>query len=194
MQNAKSDASSWSLNCIRDLLSTRIVIFLDELDKIKTVGTVGASSDNWYRGCQTEIMQLLDRTMGEVSLTPTQRENLRHSWIICAGAFQDIYKRKIGGDVLLAEQLDVEVNRSDLEDGSGLPTELLNRVGEIVSIPSPSPEEVAEAFSEISKIVGFSPSEKERMAMAHEIVVSLQGFRGLEQYVIQCARRALSQK
>lgn len=194
VQNAKSDSSSWTLTAIREMLTAPIVVFVDEFDKIKTVGNGSGGSDNWYRGCQAELMQLLDRSMGDVPLSENQRENLRNSWIICAGAFQEIFRKKIGGDVLFDESLEVELTRADLEEDSGIPVELWNRVGEIISIRCPDKNELSRAYQEIEIALGIEASEKERTQAANEAVLSLQGFRGLEEYAIKCARAAISQK
>ena len=192
LQNAKSEPSAWTLSAIKSLLSSPILIFLDELDKIQTVGSGSGSADNWWRGCQTEIMQLLDRTMGDITLTDSERKNLENSWVICAGAFQEIFKKKLGGEVFLAEELDIEITRADLE-GCGLPDELLNRCGEIVNISMPTQDEVSVVLKQIETALQFQVPEKEREAHANAAICELRGWRGLEQYALQCARRAIAQ-
>ncbi|MFZ4778333.1 MAG: AAA family ATPase [Terrimicrobiaceae bacterium] len=193
VQNAKSESTAWSLSVIKGKLAAGpLVVFIDELCKIRTTGS--ADNGNWYRGCQTEIMQLLDRSLGDVPLTDTERENLKNSWIICAGAFQEIYKRKIGGEVLFDESLDVTLTRADLEEFSGLPGELLNRFSEIIPVQPPTRDELFLAYRAISEKINFETSDKERMEAADEAIKNLQGFRGLESYAIAIARKALSQE
>jgi hypothetical protein len=79
-----------------------------------------------------------DRTLGDVPMTDVESENLRISWIVRAGAFQEIYKRKIGGEVLFEEALDITLTSADLEEFSGLPGEMLNRFSEIIPVKSPT--------------------------------------------------------
>ena len=191
VQNAKADQSNWTLSAIKEKLSNgALCIFVDELCKIKTTGAGAGGTDNWYRGCQTELMQLLDRSMGDIPLTDSQRENLKNSWILVAGAFQEIYRKKIG-DVLFDESLDIELTREELEAESGIPVELWNRVGEIIQIKGPHKLELCHAFEELEIAIGFERSEAERMREAAACVNSLQGFRGLEAYAISTARKAL---
>ena len=193
VQNAKSESSSWSLSIIKSKLAAGpIVVFIDELCKIKTVGS--SDNGNWYRGCQTEIMQLLDRSLGDVPMTETERENLQNSWIICAGAFQEIFKRKIGGEILFDEALDVTLSRADLEEYSGLPGEMLNRFSEIIPVKNPTRDELFLSYQGIEESINFQGSDKERMQAADEAIKNLQGFRGLESYAIAIARKALSQE
>ena len=193
VQNAKSESTSWSLSIIKTKLAAGpIVVFIDEICKIRTTGS--SDNGNWYRGCQTEIMQLLDRSLGDVPLTETERENLRNSWIICAGAFQEIYKRKIGGEVLFDEALDVTLSRADLEEYSGLPGEMLNRFSEIITVKPPTRDELFLAYQSIETAINFPCSDKERQAAADYATKNLQGFRGLESYAIAIARKALSQE
>ena len=191
LQNARGESNTWTLNCIRDLLSTRCVIFVDEVDKIRTTGS---GVDNWWKGCQSELMQLLDRQMGELVLTPTQRENLRNSWIICAGAFQEIIKMKRGKDLLFDEQNEVELTREDLDAHSGLPTELISRFGEIINVTPPTTCNLEEAFLTLEQKIGVSASDKERKAAARDAVLSGKCFRSLEEYAIKIARASISQK
>ena len=191
LQNSRAESSSWTLNCIRELLDVPIVIFIDEADKISVKGD---RVDNWWKGVFTEIMQLLDRSMGEVVLTPTQRENLRNSWIILAGAFQDIYKMKRGPEMLFEEQNDVHITREDIENHSGLPTEFLNRVGQIIEIAPPGVADLEAAYRDLEAAVGITTTDKERRAAARDAVMSLQGFRGLESYAIEAARKALARE
>ena len=191
LQNSRAESSAWTLNCIRELLDSPIVIFIDEADKISIRGD---RVDNWWKGVFVEVMQLLDRSMGEIVLTSTQRENLRNSWIITAGAFQDIYKAKRGADLLFEEQAAVGITREDIEQHAGLPTEFLNRVGPIIEIAAPGVSDLEKAMFEIEKAAGMSGTEKERRAAARAAVLNLQGFRGLEAYALEAAKKHLAQK
>ena len=191
LQNSRAESSAWTLNCIRELLDSPIVLFIDEADKISVKGD---RVDNWWKGVFTEVMQLLDRSMGEVALTTAQRENLRNSWIILAGAFQDIYKLKRGPDMLFEEQNDIHITREDIENHSGLPTEFLNRVGQIIEVAPPGVADLEAAYRDLEAAVGISTTDKARRAAARDAVMSLQGFRGLESYAIDAARKALSQE
>ena len=137
-------------------------------------------------------MQLLDRSLGDVPLTDTERENLQNSWIICAGAFQEIFKRKIGGEVLFDEALDITLTRADLEEYSGLPGEMLNRFSEVIPVKGPTRHELFLAYQGISEAINFETSDKERMQAADDAIKNLQGFRGLESYAISIARQAIS--
>src|SRR5690606_26905618 len=117
-----------------------IVCLIDECDKIR----VGPDTHNWWRSCLTELMLLLDRDLREIQLSKTEAKNLRRSWIVCAGAFQDIYKLKLGQDVLFPEQIaSARIDRADLEEHSGLPTEFLNRLGTVITVAAPTPEELS---------------------------------------------------
>jgi len=163
-------------------------LFVDEADKISTKGD---RVDNWWKGVFTELMQLLDRSMGELVLTSTQRENLRNSWILLAGAFQDIYKAKRGEDMLFEEQATASITREDIENHAGLPTEFLNRCGPLIEILPPGVEDLEKAMAEIEKAAGISGTDKERRQAARRSVLNLQGFRGLEAYALEAAKKHL---
>jgi len=49
---------------------------------------------------------LMDRNLSDLNPSATAVQNLKKSWILTAGAFQEIYKQKLGNDVLFAEQLE----------------------------------------------------------------------------------------
>jgi hypothetical protein len=118
--------------------------------------------------------------------------NLRESWILTAGAFQQIFKDKIGERIHFPEEVGtMRIEREDLEVRSGLPTELLNRVGPIIHVAPPSPMELAEAYEVIEMAAGHAETAKERMARARDAVVGLKRFRGLEEYAFFCGRKSI---
>jgi len=183
-------AEPWTLVEIQRRLSkSPLVIFVDEVDKIQTASQ---GADNYHRACQTEVMMLLDRHVPDIGMTATQADNLRESWILTAGAFQQIFKDKIGERIHFPEEVgNMRIEREDLEAHSGLPTELLNRVGPVIHVAPPTPMELAEAYEAIELATGQPETEKERMARARDAVVGLKGFRGLEEYAFFCGRKSL---
>jgi len=137
-------------------------------------------------------MMLLDGNMGEIKLTGTQKGNLARSWILTAGAFQDIFKEKMGASVDFVEQVaEAKITREEMESLSGLPTELLNRVGHVIHVASPTPLELALAYEEIETATGHKAAKKSRDDAAREAVIAMKGFRGLEEYALTCAREVL---
>ena len=189
-----SKADSWTLINIRKIITdSPCVILVDEADKIATRAG-GNGNQNWYAGCQVELQNLLDRQMPEVpgGLNLMQKCHLSRSWIICAGAFQGIFRKKLGGEITLAEELEgVEITREDIEAESGITTELLNRVGPIVNVAAPTTAELALAFRLIDDDTGNSRPTKEREAAASTALVEMRGFRGLTDYAIKSGIAAL---
>lgn len=184
-------AEPYTLAQIRSALVTPLVIFVDECDKIQTRSS--DNNQNWYRGCMTELMLTIDRTP-DISLTASERANLDRSWIICAGAFQEIFRAKCG-EIQFAEELEnLEITRADLEEKSGLPTEFLNRAGLVIHVAPPTAKELANAYKTIEGAVGFAGNEKARVSAANQAAIELKGFRGLEEYALQCARSVIAKR
>ena len=192
--NSKTEPEAWTLRRVQKILDrTPLVLLCDELDKISTRDGRDGGNLNWYASCQTELMGLLDR-VGE-GFTLTQKCHLERSWIICAGAFQNVFRKKIGESVSFAEELEnIEITRADLEEHSGLPDELLNRILPIYNLPAPRPDDLLAVYAEIDAITGADIGDKARVAMANEAIAGMKGFRGLAEYAIISATASLKKK
>ena len=185
VRNAKSD--HWTIPKILQVLDNGpAVIAIDECDKIRSNPT--ESSGNWYRGCQDEIMGLATGSLNDFNITPTQLANLKKSWIVFGGAFQDLYAKHITdpNDVNQIETL--SLTYQEVEAEGWLPTELLNRMGEMIEIAPPSLSEIRSAMLTVEIDVGISVPEKYREEAATRVVLSRKGFRGIEDYAMRCAR------
>ena len=189
-----SKADSWTLFNIRRILTdSPCILLIDEADKIGT-RSGGDGNQNWYAGCQVELQNLLDRQMPEIpgGLSLMQKCHLSRSWILLAGAFQSIYRKKLGGEITLAEELEVEITRADIEAGSGLTTELLNRTGPLIAVAAPTVAEYARELKRINDETGNSRPMKELEAAAGEALIEMRGFRGLTDYAIKSGIAALN--
>ena len=194
--NSKSD--SWSLVNVKQAVSeSPIVLLVDEADKIGTRDGVGGNQ-NWYAGCNVELQNLLDRQMPDVpgGLTLMQKCHLSRSWIILAGAFQSIYRKKLGGEITLAEEVEgvQDITREDIEAGSGLTTELLNRVGVLVPVRGPSVAEYVRELKLVNDAVGTTRPAKELEAEASRAILEMRGWRGLSDYAVRAGCSALASR
>ena len=165
------------------------IILLDEICKITNSG-MGVSS-NYWRTCQTEIMQLVTGDVSDYPTTPYFRANFDKCWFIFAGAFQELYRDQLGTASPTAEEIErLDITLDDVIAARILPDELINRTGAFVHLAPPSLDDMRSAMIRVELAAGISIDEKERECYADEIVTRMQGFRGLENYALRIAQRA----
>jgi len=166
------------------------IFLLDEICKISNSG-MGVSS-NYWRTCQTEIMQLVTGDVSDYPTTSSFRANFGKCWFIFAGAFQDLYRAQLGTASPTTEDIErLDITLDDVIAAKILPDELINRTGAFVHLAPPSMDDMRSAMLRVELAAGISIDEKEREAYADEIVSRMQGFRGLENYALRIAQRAL---
>lgn len=165
------------------------IIFIDEICKIQNQGMGGSS--NYWRACQTELMQLVTGDVSDYPTTPNFHENFRKCWFIFAGAFQDLYRGQLGTSSPSAEEVErLDITLDDVIAARILPDELINRTGAFLHLAPPSIADMRSAMMQVEIAAGISVDEKERESYADEIVSRMQGFRGLENYALRIAQRA----
>ena len=165
------------------------IIFLDEICKISNNGMGGSS--NYWKTCQTEIMQLVTGDVSDFPTTPQFRENFGKCWFIFAGAFQDLYRDQLGTESPSTEQVErLDITLDDVIASRMLPDELINRTGAFVHLAPPGMTDIRLAMIQVELAAGISIPEKERETYADEIVSRMQGFRGLENYALRIAQEA----
>jgi hypothetical protein len=166
------------------------IIFLDEICKIQNNGM--GSSGNYWRTCQTEIMQLVTGDVSDYPTTAAFRRNYGKCWFVFAGAFQHLYRSQIGTALPTAEEVErVDITLDDVIASQGLPDELINRTGFFIHLSPPGLSDMRAAMIQVEKAAEIIMDEKEREGYAEEIVSRMQGFRGLETYALRVAQKAL---
>jgi hypothetical protein len=166
------------------------MIFLDEICKIQNDGM--GSSGNYWRTCQTEIMQLVTGDVSDYPTTPQFRKNFGKCWFVFAGAFQNLYRAQIGTALPTAEEVEgIDITLDDVIASHSLPDELINRTGFFVHLSPPGIADMRSAMIQVEKAADIIIDEKEREGYAEEIVSRMQGFRGLETYALRVAQKAV---
>ena len=112
--------------------------------------------------------------------------NLAKSTILAAGAFQMLYRQKLG-DVLFAEEIEAmePLTFEDLTTAGWLPDELVNRLGTVIEIRPPTSAEIEKEMGDLEDITGIA---RPKAFSPDGIARSMMGFRGLETYALELAR------
>lgn len=87
------------------------------------------------------------------------------------------------------EELSLSIE--DIVEAGQIQEELLNRMGMLLQVGSPTVDELAIAMRRVEMECGVSVPETERDGLAKQCVLSMQGFRGLENYAARCAMHAV---
>lgn len=165
------------------------VIDIDEVDKLRLNSN---DNQNYSRAILDEIMQLATGTLHDFQPTSTALENLKQSWFLYAGAFQDIYRKKLGGAPVFVEQVEtLSITHDEIVESQWLPDELLNRMGWMIECKPPTADELSVAMEAVEQACGITVPSTERDAHAKQCTLSMQGFRGLENYAIRCAMHSI---
>jgi len=164
------------------------LILIDEIDKTRVgPGSAGADNQNYFRSVLDEIMAVIDGTAFD---TPSVLDALAGSQLIAAGAFQDLYKARLGAWNFLEEVEDLApLTFTDLTSAGWLSDELLNRLGSVIELRPPGVAELEKQMSAIEKAAGIArlPGHSpEGMAKA------MMGMRGLELYALDVAIAGIS--
>ncbi len=164
------------------------LIVVDEADKIRTRG----DNANYYSTVFDEILALLDGRIGAWGWLPAAVDALSKSHFVFSGSFQDLYLRKLGEDVMFAEQVeDLSLSADDIFNAGWLPAELVNRIAAtVIEVKLPSCEEVARLMDAIDDAAGFNAAQNEHMRAAREAVMSMRGLRAAR----ACLGRSCSTK
>ena len=85
-----------------------------------------------------------------------------------------------------------DLTREDIENGSGLTTELLNRSGVIVPVRCPTVAEYVRELKLVNDATGWSRPAKELEAEAARNLVEMRGWRGLSDYAVRSGIGALA--
>jgi len=191
IRNSRADHST-TKEILAVLESGPACIVIDEVDKFR----LGHDNSNWYRAVQDEIMMLAGGgDMRDFKPSAAATKNLKNSWFLFAGAFQELYRGKAGADsgaVMFPEQLEsVNLTLEDIVESGWLPDELLNRMGWFIEVCPPSVDELSAAMVEVEQQAGVVVTAANRDTMAKQMFIGMQGFRGLSNYALRCAQQAV---
>lgn len=165
-------------------------IIIDEVDKFRQ----GQDNGKWYRAVQDEIMMLCGGgSLQDFKPSAAVMENIKSSWFLFCGAFQDLYRAKVGGGVVMfQEQLEnVNLTLDDIVESGWLPDELLNRFGWFLEVTPPTVDELAAAMQDVERHAGVVVQAADRDTLAKQIFLSAKGFRGLSNYALRCAQQSV---
>ena len=179
---------------LRALDQSPLTIIIDEVDKARQTTD---SNHSWTRAVLDEIFALLDggERLQDFRPSATALSNLRRSWILAAGAFQDLYRKELGGEEIVfpeeIEKLEPMTYDRIVETG-WLPDELLNRLaGDLVEVRPPGVEEFSQVMEAIEADAGLTVAAEVRKKRAAAAACSFRGFRVIETYALQCAKKAI---
>ena len=168
------------------------LIVVDEIDKYRKNDS---DNRNYFRSTVDELMALIDGRVQIMSFTPKAAQNLRKSiWIGC-GAFQDLYRKRLG-EVSFAEEVEAmpPLTIEEIQASGWLSDELLNRFcSELIEVRPPSLQDTIQHMSHIVGVVGVDMSAKAIAAKAQESVKGLLSIRGIERFAMDCARQRVRQ-
>ena len=167
-------------------------IVVDEVDKFRQTDT---DNKNYFRSAVDELMGLMDGRVQIMTCSSKAARNLRKSIFIGCGAFQDLYRKKLG-EVSFAEEIEAmpPLTIEDIRQSGWLSEELTNRFcTDLLEIRPPSVAETTEHMQRILAVIGTQMSAKAVNARAEEIVKSMQSIRGIEKFAMDCARARVRQ-
>jgi len=163
------------------------VIVLDEICKFRQNDT---DNKNYFRSAIDEAMGLMDGRVQIMTCSAKAARNLKKSiWIGC-GAFQDLYRKRLG-EVSFAEEIESmpPLTIEEIQQSGWLSEELLRRFGsDVLEIRPPSVAETTEHMQRVLQVIGTKMSAKAVNARAEEIVKSMESIRGIERFAMECAR------
>lgn len=172
-----------------------LVIMIDEVEKFRGAGArgTGGSSDNsnYFRAIVDEIMMLIDCRLHGTGVSVDALRNLRDSVFVAAGAFQELYRLRLGSEVTFSEEVEAlpPLTLSDIVESGWLGEEFLNRLAcQCIEIRQPTVAETISHMRLIEGLCGIELTDREREKRADKIVMAFSGFRGLESYALECAR------
>lgn len=167
------------------------VIFIDEIDKLRSNRS---DNVNFVSFVWDEVMAILD---GRVESWPNwsaeDAKALRGSMILGGGAFQDLYRKHLGPDVMFDQQIqDLEPLTFERVVAAGyLPDELLNRMGTVIEVRPPGVTELSAKMEAIEADAGISVTPDQRSKAARRMATSVTGLRGLELYALDLAKKVV---
>ena len=157
------------------------VLLIDEIEKVRPNSTDGNAQ--YSRFVLDELMGILE---GAAGLSDEANANLAKSSVLAAGAFQALYRKKLGDFSFTEEIEDMEpLTFEDLTAAGWLPDELVNRLGTVIEIRPPTAKEIEKQMAELEDITGIA---RPKAFSADGIARSMMGFRGLETYALELAR------
>lgn len=187
IRNARSDHST-VMKILRLVERGPATIIIDEIDKFH----IGEDNGNWFRAVLDEIMMLSTGDLQDFSPSPVAVAHLKNSWFVYAGAFQALYRKKLGGQPMTIQEVEeLTLSLDDIAESGWLPDELLNRMGSYIEVGPPTVDELAVAMLHVEEQCEISVPESERDGHAKQCVLAMQGFRGLENYASRCAVHAV---
>lgn len=164
-----------------------LLVVVDEVDKFRNNDS---DNKNYFRSAVDELMGMMDGRVQIMTCSSKAAKNLRKSiWIGC-GAFQDLYRKKLG-EISFAEEIEAmpPLTLEDIRASGWLSEELMNRFcADMLEIRPPSVAETTEHMQRILSVIGTQMSTKAVNARAEEIVKSMQSIRGIEKFAMDCAR------
>lgn len=189
MRNSRSESCTIN-EILRTLEQGAAVILIDEVDKFRMNA---GDNENYFRAVLDEIMQLGTATLHDFHPSPTALKNLKRSWFLHAGAFQALYRKKLGGQAIFLEQIEsLELTVEDILEAGWLPDELVNRMGWYIECGAPTTDELSAAMHAIEKECGIVVPNAEREGHAKQCSLNMHGFRGIENYALRCAQHAIA--
>ena len=178
-----------ALRMLHALEDAPCLLVLDEAEKYRKTER---DNGNYFRSVLDEVYALMDGRLSGMHHSATAAANLAKSVWVAAGAFQDLYRERLG-DITFAEEVDemTPLTFQDIQQSGWLPDELISRFAcELIEIRPPTTAETLTAIRGIAKVSGVAAewTDKALMDRAQEIVVSMQSVRGIERFALDCAR------
>ena len=165
------------------LRAGQLVIVIDEVEKFRLTSNDNA---NYFRCVLDEVMGMIE---GAAGLSDEANANLKHSTILAAGAFQDLYRKKLG-DISFSEEIDnmAPLTFDDIIASGWLPDELINRLGTVIEIRPPTATELSREMAALERATGV---KRPKAWSPDGLATSMLGMRGLETYALELAKLKL---
>ena len=174
---------------LRSLERGPACLIIDECDKLHLSDS---DNTNYSRAILDEIMQLATGSLHDFQPSALALQNLKTSWFLYAGAFQQIYRSTLGGAPAFVEQVEsLSITLDDIIESGFLQDELLNRMGWMLECGCPTSDELSAAMLAVEQACGLTVPALERDSHAKQCTLAMQGFRGLENYAVRCAMHSI---
>lgn len=187
LRNGRGEGESTITKILRLLDEGPCVVNVDEIEKVRR----NQDNNNYFGAIVDEILALLDGRIEMFGGTPQMAENLKKSWIISAGAFQDLYIKKLGGRPMTAEEIEIlePLEYEEIVRAEWLPDELLNRISsEVIEIRPPTLEEQMRLMQAVEERLGVEMPPEKREEAARKSLTRMQAMRGLQNHALLAAK------
>lgn len=187
IRNGRGEGESTMTKILRLLDEGPCVVIIDEIEKVRR----NQDNGNYFRAIIDEILALLDGRIELFGGTAQMSANLQRSWVVSAGAFQDLYVKKLGGRPMTAEEIETlePLEYEEIVRAEWLPDELLNRISsELIEIRPPTLEEQVRLMQAVEERLGVEMPPEKREEEARRSLTRMQAMRGLQNHALKAAK------